>query len=82
MRFARCFRVASPLCILHQRRALERTATAGELLAPIERSKLDRLATDLVQHRHRGGDPEVMTLVRSTVRSMEFFAREVIPEFG
>lgn len=63
MRFARYFRVASPLCVLHQGRALERTATAAELLGPIERSKLDRLATEVVQHRHRGDDPEVMTAV-------------------
>jgi hypothetical protein len=65
MRFTRYFRVASPLCILHQGQALERTATASDLLGPIEHSKLDRLATAVVQHRHRGDDAEVMTAVRA-----------------
>lgn len=65
MRFARSFRVASPLCVLHQGRALERPAAAADLLAAIERSKLDRLATHLVQHRYRGDGPEVVTALRA-----------------
>lgn len=66
IRFARSFRSASPLCILHGARALEhREARDAGVLAEAERPKLERLATDLVQHRYLGTAPELETVLHA-----------------